>query len=256
MSAHVTRALQASLLAIFFASCAGTQKSEIIVSVSDQKMLVLKGGKPVSEYPISTSKFGLGDTRGSYRTPLGRLEIAQKIGHAAPQGAVFKSRKRTGEILRPNAPGRDPIVTRILWLRGKEQINRNAYSRYIYIHGTPEERTIGTPASFGCIRMRSPDIARLFNEVDRGTGVTITKAKLEAFRLKPPASPAIRPQPQPPAPVIVRRPVSPGQGQIPPVAQAPAPVPDGHFAERWGLSDSELRRLQAIQKMHRQVDRF
>ena len=101
----------------------------------------------------------------------GNLEIARKIGGGAPSGAVFKDRLPTGEIVPPDAPGRDPIVTRILWLRGREPQNARAYSRYIYIHGTPEEQNIGTPASYGCIRMRSSDIIQLYDIVGRGAHV-------------------------------------------------------------------------------------
>jgi len=78
----------------------------------------------------------------------------------------------------PNSPGRDPIVTRILWLRGHEAQNANAFGRYIYIHGTPEERLIGTPASYGCIRMRSTDVVQLYNIVGVGAAVTIVDAPL------------------------------------------------------------------------------
>jgi len=82
---------------------------------------------------------------------MGELEIADKIGDGAPAGTVFKDRRRTGEVVGVNAPGRDPIVTRIIWLRGREGQNANAFRRDIYIHGTPEERNIGRPASYGCI---------------------------------------------------------------------------------------------------------
>jgi len=104
----------------------------------------------------------------------------------------LKSRRFTGEILPPNAPGRDPIVSRILWLRGMQKQNANAYRRYIYIHGTPEERTIGTPASYGCVRMRSHDVIDLHRRVDRGAQVIITKKKLPriAKTLPPPTLPA------------------------------------------------------------------
>jgi hypothetical protein len=117
------------------------------------------------------------------------MAIASKIGANAPLGAVFKSRSMTGEILPPNAPGRDPIVTRILWLRGLEKQNARAYARSIYIHGTPEEKLIGRPASYGCIRMRSRDVAQLFSSVSVGTrievanvglGSAVAKAKLES----------------------------------------------------------------------------
>src|SRR5438067_2212450 len=90
---------------------------ELIVSVPEQRLAVLENGTVIAEFRVSTSKYGLGDRSGSYATPLGELQVAEKIGAGAPIGAVFKNRHLTGEILRPNAPGRDPIVTRILWLR-------------------------------------------------------------------------------------------------------------------------------------------
>ena len=92
----------------------------VVISVPEQKMAVLEKGDPIATYPVSTSKFGLGDYRGSWGTPLGKLEVASKIGDAAPLGAVFKDRRFTGEVIPIDAPGRDPIVTRILWLRGRE----------------------------------------------------------------------------------------------------------------------------------------
>ena len=127
--------------------------------------------RSLATYPVSTSKFGLGDAPGSSGTPLGELEIAEKIGGGAPRGAVFKDRRRTGEIVAPDAPGRDPIVTRILWLRGRRAAKcATPIRRYIYIHGTPEERNIGQPASYGCIRMRSRDVIELFDIVGRRAG--------------------------------------------------------------------------------------
>jgi lipoprotein-anchoring transpeptidase ErfK/SrfK len=106
------------------------------------------------------------------------MEIAQKIGAGQPMGMKFKSRRPTGEIIPVNAPGRDPIVTRILWLRGKERWNANAYGRYIYIHGTPEEAKLGTPASYGCVRMASRDIVWLFDTVGKGCRVDISPQPL------------------------------------------------------------------------------
>jgi lipoprotein-anchoring transpeptidase ErfK/SrfK len=150
----------------------------IVVSVPEQTLAVVDGGVVRERYKVSTSKFGLGDNTNSYATPLGSLEIASKIGGNAPVGAVFKSRRPTGEILRPNAPGRDPIVTRILWLRGLERGNARAYSRGIYIHGTPVEKLIGRPVSYGCIRMRSNDVTRLFNTVRVGTKIEISNTPL------------------------------------------------------------------------------
>jgi lipoprotein-anchoring transpeptidase ErfK/SrfK len=167
--------------ALLITSCASTDtRHHVVISVPEQRMALLDRGLLVSTYPISTSKFGVGDWPGSNGTPLGELEVARKFGDAAPTGEVFKSRRPTGEIVLPDSPGRDPIVTRILWLRGREPQNANAYGRYIYIHGTPEERNLGFPASYGCVRMRSSDIIQLYDVVGRGAQVSILDAPLAA----------------------------------------------------------------------------
>lgn len=147
--------------------------TEILVSVPDQKLVLLQNGVRVGEFPVSTSRFGIGDRPRSYATPLGAMQVESKIGDHAQEGAVFHSRRPTGEVIRPNAPGRDPIVTRILCLRGLEPQNANASSRGIYIHGTPQERMIGRPASFGCIRMRSRDVVKVFEATPVGAKVEI-----------------------------------------------------------------------------------
>src|SRR6058998_3273226 len=161
--------------------------SQLIVSVRDQKLMLVQNGGKVATYPVSTSMFGLGDAWGRMTTPLGYLAVEKKIGDRAPTGAVFHNRRLTGEILQPNAPGRDPIITRIIWLRGLEAANAHAYYRGIYIHGTPEEKTIGRPASYGCIRMKSSDIAALYNQVPLGALVQIIPDRLPKV---PKASPA------------------------------------------------------------------
>jgi hypothetical protein len=150
----------------------------VIVSIPDQKLMLVDDGARAAVYPVSTSKFGLGDHWGSMATPLGTLQVAQKIGDHAPVGAVFHNRRFTGEILQPNAPGRDPIVTRIIWLRGLEATNAHAYSRGIYIHGTPQEKNIGRPASYGCIRMKSSDVTELYAQLPVGAVVQITSDHL------------------------------------------------------------------------------
>jgi hypothetical protein len=160
------------LTTITLVGCAD-RAHQIVISVPDQRMVLLERNLPLAMYPVSTSKFGVGDRPGSNQTPLGALEIRRKIGGGAPVGAKFKSRERTGEVVAIDAPGRDPIVTRILWLRGLEARNANAYDRYIYIHGTPEERRIGQPASFGCVRMRSRDVIALYDAVGTGARVFI-----------------------------------------------------------------------------------
>jgi lipoprotein-anchoring transpeptidase ErfK/SrfK len=150
----------------------------VIISVKEQKLMLLQNGAKVAVYPVSTSKYGLGDYWGHMTTPLGYLQVAQKIGDHAPTGAVFHNRRFTGEILKPNAPGRDPVITRIIWLRGLEQQNSHAFARCIYIHGTPEEKTIGRPASYGCIRMKSKDVTQLYDQLPVGAVVQIVNEKL------------------------------------------------------------------------------
>lgn len=226
-------------LVFLLSHCSAPPKAEVVVSVKDQKMGLYSEGKLRKQYPISTSKFGLGDELNSYRTPLGKHEVIAKIGHGLPTGAVLKSRHWNGEVLKPNAPGRDPIVSRILWLRGLERENSNAMRRYIYIHGTTEENRLGTPASYGCIRMGMRDVVDAFNEVGIGAKVVITKgplpnarsvvaaaapeAKAADKKTETESQPEVSPkteEPPPltlePAPVLA---VSPDQGKPPMIAE-------------------------------------
>lgn len=167
-----------SASALLLTQCSSS-RPELVVSVKEQKLGCYDDqGKLVRQYRVSTSKFGIGDRPGSCCTPLGKHEIVAKIGHGLPPGAVLKSRQWNGEVLKPNAPGRDPIVSRILWLRGLEGSNRNAFNRYIYIHGTTEEARLGTPASYGCIRMSARDVIDIFNKTGIGAKVTITQGSL------------------------------------------------------------------------------
>src|SRR6266699_5522255 len=177
----LTRVTFIGAIALIISSCAAPEtQHHVIISAREQRLALLDRGNLMAIYPVSTSKFGLGDWPGSSCTPLGELEIAKKIGDHATPGTVFKNRRPTGEIVQPDSPGRDPIVTRILWLRGRESQNTNAYARTIYIHGTPEERNLGFPASYGCIRMRSSDIINLYEIVGRSAEVTIIDAPLAA----------------------------------------------------------------------------
>jgi hypothetical protein len=152
--------------------------SQLVISVKDQKLMLVQNGAKVATYPVSTSMFGLGDAWGRMTTPIGYLAVEKKIGDNAPSGAVFHNRRLTGEILQPNAPDRDPVVTRIIWLRGLEAQNAHAFQRGIYIHGTPQEKTIGRPASYGCVRMKSSDVAELYNRVPVGAVVQIIPDRL------------------------------------------------------------------------------
>jgi len=172
----------AILTAVVMSNCSTTKParaSKMVVSVADQRLVVFnQEGKPTKSYPVSTSKFGLGDRPGSYKTPVGKMVVKQKVGAGARPGTVFKGRKPTGEVIRPNSPGRDPIVSRILWLGGAQQSTQNAYGRYIYIHGTSEEWRVGEPASYGCIRMRSKDVIDLYDTVGVGSAVYVKPNRL------------------------------------------------------------------------------
>lgn len=144
------------------------------VSIANQMVEVLHEGKPIWAAYVSTALAGTGSEEGSHKTPLGHFIIAEKIGHGAPLGAVFKGRVPTGEIWTPGQRmDEDLILTRILWLDGVEPHNANTKDRFIYFHGTNHEDLIGTPASHGCIRMRNADIIPLFHLVVPGTPVEI-----------------------------------------------------------------------------------
>ena len=178
--------------------------TSIVISVAEQKLVVLRDGELWRKYPISTSKYGLGDSFGSYKTPVGRLRVCEKIGEELAPGSVIKERRATGEVLPANAPGRDPIVTRVIWLDGLEEENHNARSRGIYIHGTTEESKIGKPVSYGCIRMRSKDVEEVFQEANIDTSVLIIPDKFPRYAKYTPPKPQPvvivqnKPVPQPP----------------------------------------------------------
>jgi lipoprotein-anchoring transpeptidase ErfK/SrfK len=152
------------------------------VSLAAQALEVWREGRLVKTYPVSTSKHGAGEIEGSHKTPRGRHVVRAKIGAGAPDNAVFRGRRPTGEIysaeLAAGHPGRDWILTRILWLSGAE-IGKNRLGRvdtmrrYIYIHGTPDTEPLGIPGSIGCIRMRNRDVVELFDLVPVGTPVDI-----------------------------------------------------------------------------------
>ena len=156
--------------------------SYLDVSVQSQSLLMVDKAKVIRSYPISTAKNGVGECRGSECTPRGWHRIRAKIGGGLPVNSVFVGRRPTGEIYNEELsllyPQRDWILTRILWLGGLES-GKNRYGdvdsawRYIYIHGTPDEHLLGTPASHGCIRMKNADILDLFDRVEAGVKVNI-----------------------------------------------------------------------------------
>lgn len=155
----------------------------IEISIPDQSLKLLsEGGGEIGRYSVSTSRNGAGELEGSFCTPRGKHVVRAKIGAGQPLNAVFRGRRPTGEIWTPELgerfPGRDWILTRILWLSGCE-LGRNRLGkvdtmrRYIYIHGSPDSVAMGRPGSIGCIRMRNQDIVELFDRVAHGTAVEI-----------------------------------------------------------------------------------
>ena len=154
----------------------------IEIDVPSQTLSLRDGKRLLKSYSISTARKGLGEKNGSLQTPRGRHIVRARIGAGLPQGAVFVRRRPTGEVWSPalheQYPGRDWILTRILWLSGCEPgKNRlgdvDTMRRYIYIHGTPDFAEMGKPGSIGCIRMRNRDIVELFDLVAPYTPVEI-----------------------------------------------------------------------------------
>jgi hypothetical protein len=151
------------------------------VSIHWQRLLGIEAGMVQFMYPCSTAARGAGNREGSNQTPLGWHAIEEKIGDALPSGAVLVERQFTGRVWTGGTPtDKDYVLTRLLWLRGLEPgINAgpgiDSHDRYIYIHGTPAEDKIGTPASMGCVRMRNDHVIELFDRVPRGTPVLITE---------------------------------------------------------------------------------
>jgi len=157
--------------------------ARIEISLAAQSLRLLdEAGGPMRSYSVSTSKNGAGELKESYCTPRGRHIVRAKIGAGAPENTIFIGRRPNGEIYTPELgelhPGRDWILTRILWLSGCEPgFNRlgqvDTMQRYIYIHGSPDGAQMGRPGSIGCIRMHNRDIVELFDQVAPGTPVDI-----------------------------------------------------------------------------------
>jgi L,D-transpeptidase YbiS len=154
----------------------------IEISIPAQTLTLLEGGRVLKQYAVSTALKGAGEIAGSEQTPRGAHIVRARIGADAPAGTVFRGRRPTGEVWSPELaarhPGRDWILSRILWLSGTEPgrnrlADRDSMRRYIYIHGTPDSEPMGEPLSHGCIRMRNADVIELFERVPAYTPVYI-----------------------------------------------------------------------------------
>jgi len=159
----------------------------ILVSLADQRLQLREDDRVLSAHLVSTARNGAGERNGSHCTPRGEHVVRARIGDGQPLNTVFVRRRPTGEIydatLAGRFPGRDWILTRILWLCGREPgFNRfgdvDTMRRYIYIHGTPDSVALGRPGSIGCIRMRNAELVQLFDAVPAGTPVTILEGPL------------------------------------------------------------------------------
>lgn len=158
------------------------QDTHIVISLDEQKLVLFCAGEVIVTYSVSTALKGPGELSGSEQTPRGQHVIRAMIGRALPKNAVLVGRRFTGEIynaqLAEAFPGRDWILTRILWLSGAEPGknrlgNFDTMRRYIYIHGTPDSEPMGVARSHGCIRMHNEDLIDLFERVHMGCPVLI-----------------------------------------------------------------------------------
>ena len=143
------------------------------VSIEKQLLRLYSSNNYCKEYRVSTSRFGIGHELNSFKTPTGKFEIEQKIGAGEPLGTVFKGRRTACVSNFKNQVKDDLILTRILWLSGLENHNKNTFDRYIYIHGTNHVNELGNPHSMGCIRMSNEDIIEVYNFLCLGSKVFI-----------------------------------------------------------------------------------
>jgi len=159
----------------------------IKVSIEEQRLQLLQDEAVVMDVAVSTASNGPGEVINSECTPRGWHRVRARIGADCPVNTVFVGRRPTGELytpaMRADNPGRDWIITRILWLCGEEPgKNRlgevDTMRRYIYIHGAPDDDPMGVPSSHGCVKMRNSDVIELFNAVPVGIRVLVQEAPL------------------------------------------------------------------------------
>lgn len=152
----------------------------LYVSIHRQALFHVRSGQLQRMYPVATAKAGLGGRDGSWRTPTGLHRVSEKYGDGVPALGIFRDRVFTGQFADPDFAGvdKDWITSRVLWLDGLEPgVNQggnvDSHARYIYIHGTANEKSVGTASSMGCVRMRNADVINLYEQVPVGALVVI-----------------------------------------------------------------------------------
>lgn len=162
------------ILCAALSSCASNstvpQSTKIVVSIKKQEASLVnaKTLRPIKKFPVSTGKGGIGTRPQSNATPTGHFAIVKEVGEGQPINVGIK-----GDSVVPNTKGKDPIISRSIWITGLDSDNKNSLKRYIRLHGTPFVEKIGTPVSLGCVRFLPQDIATVCNYVSVGTPVEI-----------------------------------------------------------------------------------
>ena len=150
----------------------------VYVSLKNQRLYYVCNGAVQQQYDISSGRRGVGNYKGSGGTPIGLHSVYRKIGDKVPEGGIFWHTRYTGRVLDSTYTKNNAITSRIIWLTGEEWgLNKGGIhdtsERFIYIHGTSGEDSIGKPASRGCIRMRNADVVELYPMLEVGTAIII-----------------------------------------------------------------------------------
>jgi len=126
-------------------------KVRLVIKLSDRRVYVYQDNELQTSYPIAVGREG-------WETPTGSYQVIQTVENPSWQHPF------TGEIVPPGPT--NPLGARWIgfWTDG---------TNYIGFHGTPEEHTVGTAASHGCVRMYDKDAIALFEKVKIGTPVIV-----------------------------------------------------------------------------------
>ena len=122
------------------------QERRIVVSIPDRKLALLEDGRVVKTYPVAVGA-------AATPSPAGNFTVTARVSHPTWY--------RPGKVVPPGKG--NPLGPR--WIG----LSRKGYG----IHGTSNPRSIGRPASHGCIRMRNSDVEELFEMVAMGDAVEL-----------------------------------------------------------------------------------